>query len=184
MTSALYIAIAVLVGLGGATQGGMLASIGREKTAFEAAWISIWATTAGLALVLAIRSLRGDAPLLPAPLDRLEVQAVAVIVSGLIVFVSLGELDLYMGLTGLFGLAIIVSSAVFIPRLGAALFFSSFTAGILIGGVALDHFGAFGGDVSEVTVAKLAGVPRADERRRDRALRAVAHDLASYRRGM
>ncbi len=158
MTSALYIVTAVLVGLGSAAQGGMLASIGREKTAFEAAWISIWATIAGLALVLVIRSLRGDSPLLPAPLDRLEVQALVAIAAGALVVLSLGELDLYMGLTGLFGLAIIVSLAVFIPRLGATLFFSAFTAGILVGGVALDHFGAFGGDVSEITIAKIVGV--------------------------
>jgi uncharacterized membrane protein YdcZ (DUF606 family) len=158
MTSAFYIVVVFAVGLGGATQGGMLASIGRDKTALEAAWISTWATLAGLALVLAARSLRGDAPLLPAPLDRLEVQALVAIVSGAFLLRSLRGLDGYLAVTGLFGLAIIVSSALFIPRLGAALFFSAFMAGILIGGVFLDHFGAFGQDVSELSVAKVAGV--------------------------
>lgn len=158
MTSTIYIAITVLAGLGSATLGGMLASIGREKTAFEAVWISSWAMIAGLAIVFAIRSLRGDSPLLPAPLDRLEVQALVAIASGALVAVSLGELAPYLGLTGLLALAITVTFAVFIPRLGAALFFSAFTAGTLVGGVALDHFGAFGGEVSEVTVAKAVGV--------------------------
>ena len=70
MNNSIYVLLSVAVGIGAATQLAMLGAMGRERGAYEATWISIVGTIGGLAIVLVIRSFRGDAPNLPAPLDN------------------------------------------------------------------------------------------------------------------
>ena len=45
MTTTLYLLAAMVVGVCAATQAAMLASIGREKSAYEATWINMAAAT-------------------------------------------------------------------------------------------------------------------------------------------
>lgn len=158
MTQALPILVAMLIGLGGATQTSMLGSLGRERGGTEAAWISLLGSVIGIATVLAIRTARGDAPNLPAPLDRLPVQVLLVILVGGVLAFSLRELPPYFAVTGVFGTAFIVGAAVLVPTIGVALFIGAVTAGTLIGALTMDHLGAFGAEPQQVTLVRVAGV--------------------------
>ncbi|MFN8584367.1 MAG: DMT family transporter [Dehalococcoidia bacterium] len=158
MTQALPLALALMIGGGAAVQTAMLSSIGRQRGPAEAGWQSILATVVGVALILAVRSLRGDAPALPAPLDRAPVQlAVAAVAATGLVFTVRG-LEPYYLIVGFFGLAFIVGAAALTPKLGIALFLSATIAGQLVGALVLDQIGAFGNPVHSLNLARAAGV--------------------------
>jgi hypothetical protein len=136
----------------------MLAAVGRERGAPEASWQSILATLAGIAAILAFRALRGDPPLLPSPLDRASVHiAIAILAGGGLILTARG-LDPWFVVIGFFGLAFIVGAAALTPRLGIALFVSAVIAGQLLGALALDQVGAFGGEIRRIDGLRLAGV--------------------------
>ena len=59
---------------------------------------------------------------------------------------------------GLIGLAVVAGGAAIVPITGVALFFVCFVAGQLAGSLLLDHFGAFGIAVREVTPLRLLGL--------------------------
>ncbi len=158
MTQVWPLALALIIGAGAAIQTSMLGSIGRERGATEAGWQSILATVMGISAILAIRSLRGDPPALPAPLDRAALQvAVAVIAAIGLVFTVRG-LEPYYLIVGFFGLAFIVGAASLTPKLGVALFLSATIAGQLVGALLLDQVGAFGNQVHTLTASRLLGV--------------------------
>ncbi len=158
MTGALYMVVAVAIGIGGAVQISMLAALGRDRGPTEAAWVSILGSVVGMALLLAARAARGDAPLLPSPLDRLLPQLLIFAVSGALLALSLRGVEPYFAVIGLFGIAYIVGAAVIVPEIGIALFFGAVTAGTLLGALTLDHAGAFGAEPQHVTAFRLAGV--------------------------
>ena len=159
MTQALYLLLAIGIGAGSAIQTGMVGSLARARGPTEAAWISIMASMAGLALVLAFRSLRGAyAPSLPAPMNTLPFYLVATLLSFLSLAVALRGVHWYLGITGFFGIAYVVSAAFLAPRIGIALFASAITAGTLFGAIALDQMGAFGADPRPVSFLRLVGV--------------------------
>ena len=150
--------VALAIGAGGAAQLAMLGAMGRERGGTEAAWVSLLGSIVGLTLVLTLRALRGDAIELPAPLDRASVQAVVAVVAVLGLALSVRGIDPYFAATGLFGTFYIVGAAVLVPEIGAALFFGAVTASTLSAALALDHFGAFGAEVQEFSVLRVAGV--------------------------
>jgi transporter family-2 protein len=158
MTQALYILLAIGVGLGAAFQTGMIASLGRSKGPTEATWISLLATFGAIALAFAVRSLRSDPPDLPSPFDNAAVFAIAGSIAAAALFISLQGLSPILGLTGLFGFAYLISAAFLVPRVGIALFASAVTAGTLLGSVALDHFGAFGATEQRVSLMRAFGL--------------------------
>jgi len=61
MTQALYILFAISAGLGSALQTALLGSLGRERGAWEASFISALASAGGLAFVLGARSVKASA---------------------------------------------------------------------------------------------------------------------------
>ena len=61
-------------------------------------------------------------------------------------------------LAGLVGTVFVAGGVFIAPVMGALVFFTCFIAGQLIGSTAADHFGAFGLEVREVSLARLAGV--------------------------
>ncbi len=158
MAQLLYLAVALLIGLGSAVQVGMLANIGRLRGPMEATWISLLATLGGVGLIFAIRSLRADRPELPSPFDNLFVFGAIGIGAGIALGVSLRGLSPYLAITGLFGFSYLMAAGILVPRIGIALFVSAVTAGTLLGSVALDHVGAFGADVHRLSFLKLLGV--------------------------
>lgn len=95
--------------------------------------------------------------MLPAPLDRGVVYGIVAAVAALGAVLATRGLPPYFAGTGLFGLAFIVGAASIAPRLGIALFLSATIAGQLVGAMALDAVGAFGGNVHAVTPLRVAG---------------------------
>ncbi|MEO0916267.1 MAG: DMT family transporter [Pseudomonadota bacterium] len=61
-------------------------------------------------------------------------------------------------LGGLIGVLVVGGGVAIVPVTGAALFFLCLIAGQLLGSVLLDHFGAFGLQVREISLQRLAGI--------------------------
>ena len=158
MTNTLYVLLSIVVGIGAATQLAMLGAMGRERGAYEATWISIIGTVAGLAAVIVVRSLRGDEPNLPAPLDTGLVFAVVAALCGVALLISLRGLEPYFVVCGLFATAYLLTVGFAVPHLGAALFLGAATAGTLFGSAVYDHFGAFGTEPHPATLLRAGGI--------------------------
>lgn len=158
MTHTAYLLLSVVVGLGAATQLAMLGAMGRERGAYEATWISIVGTIAGLAVVIVARSLRGNPPDLHAPLDTGWPFALVIALCAAALLVSMRGLDPYLVVCGLFATAYLLSVGFAVPRLGAALFLGAATAGTLLGSAVYDHLGAFGNETHETTVLRAGGI--------------------------
>lgn len=157
MTTLLSVLAALAIGAGGAVQSAMLGALGRERTPVGAAWVSVWATVGGLALLLAIRSLRdGDAP--TPPLRRPELLGALALVSLGVLVVALRGLPWHFAVTGMFGLAFIIGAGVIVPKIGVAFWVGGTLTGTLIAGVLLDHVGAFGATATPASPARLIGV--------------------------
>lgn len=157
MVNVLSLLAALAIGFGAAVQTSMLGAMGRARGPGEAAWLSILSTVCGVGTLLAVRAARGDPPMLPAPLDRGVIFAVVAVVGGIGAVMATRGLPPYFAGTGLFGLAFIVGAASIAPRLGIALFLSATIAGQLVGAMALDAVGAFGGTVHGITPLRVAG---------------------------
>lgn len=158
MTETLHITLALVIGVGAAFQTGMIASLGRSRGPTEAAWISLLATLCGLALAFGLQSLRGNRPSLPAPFDGVIIFVIISLLAGAALAVSLRGLDAYLAITGLFGFAYLVAAGFLAPRIGIALFASAVMIGTLAGSVALDHVGAFGGEIQRVSLFRVLGL--------------------------
>jgi len=59
---------------------------------------------------------------------------------------------------GMIGTAVVAAGATFVPIMGAAIFFVCLIGGQLIGSVVLDHFGAFGTEVRQISWTRLLGI--------------------------
>jgi len=158
MTQAFPLALALLIGGGAAVQTAMLSAIGRQRGPAEAGWQSILATVVGVAVILAVRSLRGDSPALPSPLDRAPVQLGVAAIAAAALVLTVRGLEPYYIIVGFFGLAFIVGAAALTPKLGIALFLSATIAGQLVGALVLDQIGAFGNPVHTLTATRAAGI--------------------------
>ena len=157
MIQMVYLFAAFLIGAGGATQTAMLGSIGKERGSLEASWISMLSTAAGLAVLLVVRSQRGQTDL-PAPLHRIEAWLLVAAVVGLLLAFSMRGIAPPFAVVGLFGLAFVAGAAFLIPEIGVSGFVVGATVGTLIAGLGLDHTGAFGIDVRSITLVRVAGV--------------------------
>lgn len=157
MSNLLPLFAAIAIGMGAAVQTGMLGALGRARGPSEATWLSILATITAVAIILAVRALRGDPPALPAPLDRAVVFIGVAVATGAALVLTARGLPPYYAVTGLFGLAFIFGAATIAPRIGIALFLSATIAGQLVGALLLDQFGAFGGAVQPLSPLRLAG---------------------------
>ena len=158
MTNTLYLIAAMLVGVCAATQAAMLASMGREKTPYEATWINMVAAIAGIALVLVVRGVAGRSPLLSAPFDRFAVFAGIGVMAAVALAVSVRGLEPYFAITGFFALAYLLGIGYAAPKIGVALFLAGVTVGQLGGAVAYDHWGAFGNAVHTASALRVFGM--------------------------
>lgn len=158
MTAWVGIILAIAIGLGSAVQTAMLGALGRGRGPTEAAWVSLLGSVVGISLVMLARHLRGEAPSLPAPLDRSWAFAAVFAGTALIMALSLRGFGPYYALTGFFGVAFIAGAAYLVPSLGVALFFGATTAGAVVGALAVDHVGAFGAAPTPVSLARVGGL--------------------------
>ncbi|MBI2935620.1 MAG: DMT family transporter [Chloroflexi bacterium] len=63
----------------------------------------------------------------------------------------------YLWIGGIFGVAVLMSATLLLPKVGGATFVAFLVAGQLIGSLALDQVGAFGLQKFPVTLARVAG---------------------------
>lgn len=145
-------------GLGSAIQSGLIGALSRARGPVEAAFISVLASVCAMAMVLGYRSLKGSQPSLPAPFDGVFVYIGVILVAGTALAVTIRGVDAYLALAGLFGFLYLFAAAFVAPRAGIALFAASITAGTMLGAVAVDHFGAFGGAVVRINLPRIVGV--------------------------
>ena len=158
MTIALLALAALLIGIGASVQLGMVSSIGRLRGPTEAAWINVLATFFGMALVFGIQALRDHPPNLPAPFDNPLLYAGVAAAAAFALAVSMKGLGPYLAIAGVFGFTYLMGAGYLAPRIGIALFASAVTAGTLIGSVALDHYGAFGGEIHRINLMRVGGL--------------------------
>lgn len=154
----IYIAIAVSAGAINALQLAMIGGLTRERGGFESTFISMLASVAGLAVLLAgmmIVGKRLDLPNVftsPAPFVVL-----AVVMFGLLVMAAAGVPQYYM-LTGLTSIPYLLAAAFVGPRLGLGVYFAAIITGQMSGSLIVDQIGAFGGDVRPIDLTRIAGV--------------------------
>jgi uncharacterized membrane protein YdcZ (DUF606 family) len=158
MTNTAFVILAIVVGLGTATQIAMLGAMGRERGAYEATWISIVGTVLGLSAVVVFRALRGNTPDLPAPLDTGWPFVAVFALCATALTVSIRGLDPYFVVCGLFATAYLLSVGFAVPHIGTALFLGASTAGLLLGSAVYDHIGAFGVEPQETTLLRASGI--------------------------
>src|SRR6188474_483201 len=122
MTQALYILFAISAGLGSALQTALLGSLGRERGAWEASFISALASAGGLAFVLGARSVKGPPSELPSPYDTVLPFAGLAVICFVSLALAIRGVPSYLAITGLFGFYYLFSVALVAPRIGIALF--------------------------------------------------------------
>lgn len=152
-----YIALAVSVGITSSLQIAMLGGITRERGAFEATWISMLASLAGMAGVLLVSATIGRRPLLDSPFDRPAIYGFfAALMLVALVLASRG-IPPYLALTGFLPVPYLLAASFIGPRIGLGVFLGSIIAGQLIGGLGLDHIGAFGARPRSIDPVRFLG---------------------------
>jgi transporter family-2 protein len=158
MTQVLYILLAVSAGLGSALQTGLISSLSRARGPLEASLISALVSVCGLTVVLGYKAAANHGQRFVAPLDHPAAYVIALVVGAGYLYLAMRGVDSYLATAGLFGFFYLFSAAVVAPRIGIALFAAAITAGTMIGSVALDHYGAFGGATQRIDAYRVIGV--------------------------
>lgn len=149
--------LAVMIGGGLALQTSLIGAISRGRGPVEAVWLSLLGSVMGVALLATGRAVRGERAL-AAPFDRVGVVAVLALGFGAVVALAARGSAAPYAATGLLALPFLFGAAVLGPRLGIGLYLAAAIAGQLIGGVALDHVGAFGAKARRLDPARAIGV--------------------------
>jgi uncharacterized membrane protein YdcZ (DUF606 family) len=158
MDQFLYIGLAICAGIISATQVGLIGVITRERGPFEATWVSMLGSLAGMALLLGLLFAFGTAPDLSMPVNSAAVYVTISLVMTTMLLAAGQGLPHYALLTGLTSIPYLLVASWAGPRIGIAVFFAAVVTGQLTGSVALDHFGAFGTIPRPIDLARGIGV--------------------------
>ena len=153
----LLIGLAVSTGVTSALQIAMLGAIARERGGFEATWVSMLASLAGMAGVLLASAMAGREPLLSRPFDRAAVYGFFVALMLVALVLASRGLPPYLALTGFLPVPYLLAASFIGPRIGLGVFLGAIIAGQLIGGIVLDHIGAFGAPPRRIDAVRLLG---------------------------
>ena len=153
-----YIVAAMLIGAGSAIQISLVSAMGRLRGPLEATLVSLVATIAAFTLVLATRSMTGQALSLPTPFTNPVVYLAVCVPFAVSLVLLVKGIAPYFAITGTLAIPALVSAGFLGPRLGVGLYISAIIAGNLIGAVILDHIGAFGIPVHRVDVTRVLGI--------------------------
>ncbi len=153
----IFISIAVSVGVTSALQIAMLGAITRERGGFEATWVSMLASLAGMAGVLLASAIAGHEPLLARPFDRAGIYGFFVAIMLVALVLASRGLPPYLALTGFLPVPYLLAASFIGPRIGLGVFLGAIIAGQLIGGIVLDHIGAFGATPRRIDAVRLLG---------------------------
>lgn len=158
MTVVLSILLAVSLGFGGAMQVGLLGAMSRQRGSIEAVWVSILGSVLVIALVFTVQSLRGVKLALPPPYDAWWPFALVFVAMTVLLAWAIAGLPLFFVFTGMLAAPYLIGASYLTPRLGVGLFLGSIIAGQLLGGLLIDHFGAFGTEPRPIDAMRLLGV--------------------------
>lgn len=155
----LLVALTWVMGIATASQLAMLGALGEQFGIVEGAWISILLTMGAGALLLALRGAVGrGAPRFAAPLHRPWPHLLMAVVTLVGYGLSLKGVPAEFTMPGLLGLIAMIATSWIIPRTGAAVFLVATSAGLLAGGIVLDHFAWLGTDEQRIDLARGLGV--------------------------
>ncbi len=158
MTNILFIVMAISAGAINALQIGLLGNIKLDRGTFEATWISMLASLAGMAILLGVRTLAGPRPNLPRPFDDWwPYIALAAVMTTSLVVAGRG-LPFYLLATGLTSIPYLLAAAYVGPKIGLGVYFASVVTGQLSMSVCLDHIGAFGSVIRPIDSLRLLGI--------------------------
>ncbi len=158
MDQLLYIAIAIGAGGINALQLALLGGITREHGGFEATWISMLASLAGMSLLMGIVTLVDGPPSLPAPFNHMWVYGSLLVIMTMSLLMAARGLPAYYVATGLSSIPYLLAAAFVGPRIGLGVYFAAIVTGQLTGSLFFDHVGAFGAEPRPVDALRLAGV--------------------------
>jgi len=153
----LYVGIAVSVGITSSLQIAMLGAISRDRGGFEATWVSMLASLAGMAGVMVVAALAGNRPSLASPFDHGAIYGFFAGIMLVALLLASRGLPFYLALTGFLPVPYLLAASFIGPRIGLGVFLGAMIAGQLIGGMGLDHIGAFGATPRQVDTLRLAG---------------------------
>jgi transporter family-2 protein len=157
MSVTVSVLLAILLGMGGALQVGLLGAMSRQRGSIEAVWVSILGSVLLISLVFVVQSLRGVRLSLPAPYDSWLPFAAVFAGTGLLLILAIVGLPLFFVFTGMLAAPYLIGASYLTPKLGVGLFLGSIIAGQLICGLILDHIGAFGTEARPVDATRLLG---------------------------
>lgn len=153
-----WLAVAVGLGCTQSLQVGMLGAMGRLRGPAEASWLSILGTLTLMNAALAIGAWSGRPPALPPIVaNPIVTGAVALVAAGLILL-ALPGIPWWFALTGLLAGPYLLAASFLAPRLGVGPFMAAIITGQLVGGIVLDHVGAFGTTPRPIDAMRLLGV--------------------------
>jgi uncharacterized membrane protein YdcZ (DUF606 family) len=158
MDQILYVAIAIGAGVINALQLSMLGGITRERGGYEATWISMLASLAGMALLLGIVTVFDEPPSLPAPFSQVWVYGLLAIIMAMSLLMAARGIPAYYVATGLTSIPYLLAAAFIGPKIGLGVYFAAIVTGQLTGSLFFDHVGAFGAASRPVDAVRLAGV--------------------------
>ncbi len=158
MSPPLWIAVTVVLGGTQALQVGLLGAMNRLRGPAEAAWVSILGTVVGLSLALALQTAAGRSLALPSPFTMPVVPGAIALAALAMLALAAQGIPAYLGLAGLLAVPYLLAASFLAPRIGIGLFLAAIITGQLLGGVVLDHVGAFGAAPRPVDLPRLLGV--------------------------
>lgn len=157
MSTWLFVFATVGVGITSALQIAMLGAIARERGGFEATWVSMLASLAGMAGVMLVASILGQQPSLARPFDHGAIYGFFAGIMLIALLLASRGLPPYLALTGFLPVPYLLAASFIGPRIGLGVFLGAMISGQLIGGLWLDHVGAFGARARHIDPVRLAG---------------------------
>lgn len=153
----LWIAVTVLLGCTQALQAAMLGAMGRLRGPVEASWYSIFGTLTVISLVITLQAFSGSAVALPGFFANGFAIGLITLLAGAVLFFATPGIPAWFGITGLLAGPYLIAASWLAPRLGVGLFFGVIITGQLLGGLVLDHTGAFGTTPRPIDLARIVG---------------------------
>lgn len=157
MHDLLFIVVAMAAGVINALQIALIGGITRFRGPFEATWISMLASLAGMAVLLLMVSASGNRLNFPREMSSWTFLLIAMIMTTALVVAGRDLPGFYL-LTGLTSIPYLLAASWAGPRIGLAVFFAAIVSGQLIGSVTFDHIGAFGAASRRIDLQRLLGI--------------------------
>lgn len=157
MQNLLFVLVAVAAGMIAALQVALIGGITRARGPFEATWISMLASLAGMGMLLFVLSILGRKLDLPSFMSTWVFASLSIVMTTALIAAG-RDLPAFYLFTGLTSIPYLLAASWASPRIGLAVFFAAIVSGQLIGSLTLDHLGAFGAASRPIDLQRMLGV--------------------------